>query len=253
MSSKFWQIKNIVYNIVNLYYNKNKMNTKVNVPIEIIDPNENEEVLHDLPDYRELIHETLLNDKSMKRAKSYKRRLRQKQRRQEKIKMKMKETNITVHLSWDINKDSVKNRMKEHMEAYPETAKGFYARFIDYTDEDTWYIVVPCHKNESNNIDINWLYYKIYPFWDHLNKFIKIFAKDICDILNWDTAEDKKIETINKRIKDILQFSPLDEKWIEKFKDNLVDMLLRNPKLLNSFWKKKYIILDCINNAFRDI
>lgn len=218
-------------------------------PIEVPNPKEDDEVLHTLPDSsKDIFH--LFWDKSNKDTKNSSQ---QNENGPVKVKVNIEEQKHTVYLSGEVNIDSVKNRMKEHMEAYPETAKGFYARFIDYTDEDTWYIVVPCHKNESNNIDINWLYYKIYPFWDHLNKFIKIFAKDICDILNWDTAEDKKIETINKRIKDILQFSPLDEKWIEKFKDNLVDMLLRNPKLLNSFWKQKYIILDCINNAFRDI
>ena len=237
------------------------MNKLVSAPNEVEWPNEkeferpdeNEEVIYTLPDHSNDILRTLWYKNLNDREKSHKRRLRQRERRLANVKKKMKDTDVTVHLSWEININSVKNRMKEHMEAYPTTADGFYARFIDHTDEDTWYIVVPCNKNEKNNIHINWLYYKIYPFWDHSNKFINILAKELADVLNWDMSEEKATETINEKIIDVLKISPLDAKWIKKYKNELVNFLLQDPKLLNTFWDKKYLIYDYINKAFSNI
>ena len=237
------------------------MNKLVSAPNEVEWPNEkeferpdeNEEVIHTLPDHSNDILRTLWYKNLNDREKSHKRRLRQRERRLANVKMKMKDTDVTVHLSWEININSVKNRMKEHMEAYPTTADGFYARFIDYTEEEIWYIVVPCDKRERNSIDINWSYYKIYPFWKHPNKLVKIFAKDLLEILLWDMDDDEVTEIINKKIFKIIMLLPLDEEWIIELKDDLVDILLKDPKFLNKFWKKKYFVLDCINKAFSNI
>lgn len=220
----------------------------VKTPIDVPKPNENEEVHHVLPGYDEemfkLFWDEANNDTNIWLWQDEKRL---------KVNVKIKDEKVTVHLSGEINIDSVKNWMKEHMEAYPETAAGFYARFIDHTEEDTWYIVLPCDKNKSNSIDINWLYYKIYPFWDHSNKFVNTLGKELSNALTWNMSEDEVRKTIKKEIIDVIKLSPLDAKWIIKLKNELIDFLLHDTKLLTTFWDKKNQVYHYINNAFVDI
>ena len=65
--------------------------------------------------------------------------------------------------------------------------------------------------------------------------------------------DDEVTEIINKKIFKIIMLLPLDEEWIIELKNDLVDILLKDPKFLNKFWKKKYFVLDCINKAFSNI
>lgn len=230
------------------------MDTRVNIPGEVKRPDENWEVMHTLPDSWIQLLEIFSDDESLKREKSHQRRLKQRQRRQAKNNVIIKETwATTVHLSWEVKIETVKNRIKEHMKAYPETSKGFYARFIDYDGEDEWYIVLPCNIDDKNCISINWLYYKIYPFWNDSKKLVKLIAKELSEALKGDMDDENVAKTINEQIIDVLKFSPLDEEWVRKFKDDIIDILLKDPKLLNGFWKKKYIVLDYINKAFNNI
>ena len=228
------------------------MNTliKPTLPAEVPTPDENiknDGHLRALPGATESVLK-LFSDESNKDTKNW---FRKNKNRALKVEMNTENQKRTVYLSGEINIDSVKNRMEEHMEAYPEeTAAGFYARFIDYTQENTWYLVLPCGKNEKNSVIINWLPYKLYPFWDHSKNFVNLFANELSEILVWDMSEENAVESIYEKMIKILELSPLDEKWIIKFKNKLIDILLKDPKILNKFWKNKYVIFDWINNAF---
>ena len=218
------------------------MNTIVNIPPEVVQPDENAEVVHTLPDrnwveverygentdsiqaLKDIVWSALTNALT-------------------------KDPDVTVHLSWDIDINSVKNWMKEHMEAYPTTADGFYARFIDYDEENKWYIVLPCNKREANSIKVNWIYYKIYPFRDNYEELFKNIKKELTETLSWHVDVKYIVESIKKKLLEVFRVLPLDKDWIIKFKDELIDYLLKDPTFINKFWKRKYIVLEYLNNV----
>lgn len=78
--------------------------------------------------------------------------------------MNLMELPPKVSLSWRKNLESVVKWMKEHMEAYPETHKGFFVDFID-DDRTKWYKVFPYDDYEIGDIEeqveINWTTYNI--------------------------------------------------------------------------------------------
>ena len=84
-----------------------------------------------------------------------------------------------VSLSWEKNFKAVINRMRKHMETYPEIHEGFYVKFIGDKNK-VYYEVVPCDENEKWE-KINWRNYKIVEY-----KFDKKKAgKTDKDWLDW--------------------------------------------------------------------
>ena len=69
----------------------------------------------------------------------------------------------TVSLSWKKNEKSVFNWMRKHMEAYPETWKGFMVTFID-DKKNWWYRVRLCGEDEKWDIRVSWENYKLEAF-----------------------------------------------------------------------------------------
>ena len=68
----------------------------------------------------------------------------------------------TVSLSWKCRVEAVTHWMKMHLEAYPETWKGFRVDFID-GEENSWYKVDLCKHGQNWDIEINWVKYRIKP------------------------------------------------------------------------------------------
>lgn len=68
----------------------------------------------------------------------------------------------TLSLQWKRNFEAVIDRMKNHMKAYPETHKGFFAEFLD-DKGNRWYNVELWKKGERWVEEIDWVYYRITP------------------------------------------------------------------------------------------
>ncbi len=67
---------------------------------------------------------------------------------------------VKVSLSWKKDFKAVVNWMRNHMEAFPETHKGFVVDFIDDKGH-RWYRVKLCKEDEIGDVNINWFDYVI--------------------------------------------------------------------------------------------
>ena len=100
-----------------------------------------------------------------------------------------------VSLSWRKDLESVVKWMKEHMEAYPETHKGFFVDFID-DNRTKWYKVSPYDDYEMGDVEkqveIDWITYNI---MSHK------FSEEEYEIYNESINESKKIGN-RKKVKE---------------------------------------------------
>jgi len=68
---------------------------------------------------------------------------------------------IIVRLSWENDKETVINRMKNHMEAFPETKEGFLV-YYNYTNN--WFKVEIYNGKWDSDIIIDGIKYDIIPY-----------------------------------------------------------------------------------------
>lgn len=217
------------------------MNVLRKTPIELPKPNRENELIHSLPETNEHIL-WVFNATEEK----------EENKKQKRIQYKVKENligwKVTVFLSWETNEKLVRNWMVKHMEAYPESAKWFYAQFIDYP-RDEWYIVKPCDTEKNDTIKINWINYRIYPLWSNLSGLINIFTSEISEILNSSNSLDEIEYSIQKEVFDVLSLAPVNKEITEKIKDELIKFLSNDPNL-NKDFVKKYKITNYLNDYF---
>ena len=67
---------------------------------------------------------------------------------------------IIVRLSWENDKETVINRMKNHMEAFPETKDGF----LVYFNDTTWFRVTRYDWKWDSDMIIDGIKYDIIPY-----------------------------------------------------------------------------------------
>lgn len=68
----------------------------------------------------------------------------------------------TLSLQWEIDFDALMDWMRNHMKAYPETQRGFYAEFLD-DKQNRWYNVELWNEWERGVEEFDWRYYRITP------------------------------------------------------------------------------------------